>query len=242
MIDIKIPEPSIALNIPAATPASLSKGHELMAALRDRSGGKTITNLKSYREVSVLTADTPMGAMDINLDKTVVFPDRMVLVTKLPFGEQTQVVTSDGGWAVSRGQTQDMTADQLEDAHNDLRSDTVAVLKELDRFDCQALEPTQIDGTPCQSVYVTPQGSDDFQIFFLDAATGLVKMVQSKGNNPMTNSPSVVKVYVDELGDLAGMHLPTAMRLFFDDDEFGTISVKDFQANPKVDAAVFTKK
>ncbi len=241
-IDITIPEPSIALNVPDPTPETLAKGHDLMVALRDRSGGKKITSLTSYHEVSVMTANTPMGSMDINIEKTVVFPDRMVMVTKLPFGEQTQVVTGDAGWATGMGKTKDMSADDLEEAHRDMRSDTVALLRELDQFDCQALEPTEVDGVACQPVYVTPKGGDDYQIYFLDAKTGLVKMMQSKGTNPMTQSPTTVKVYVDGTADMAGFTMPKTMRMFFDDEEFGTIEVKDFQANPKVDKAMFTKE
>ena len=51
-----------------------------------------------WHEVMTMTVQTPMGAMDISIDQTVQLPDHMRVVTKLPFGEQVQVVAGDAGW------------------------------------------------------------------------------------------------------------------------------------------------
>jgi len=241
-IDITIPEPAMDLEIPAATEESLAKGHELMAGLLAKSGGEALTGLKSYHEVSVLTADTPMGPLDINLDKVVVFPDRLHMVTKLPFGEQTQVVTADGGWAKGMSGLQDMSGEQLEDARAQLKMDMLAILRNLDGYRCQALEPTDVDGVACNPVYVTREGEDDdFQLYFLDAATGLVYMQQAQGNNPMTGAPATMRVYVDEHATMDGVQMPSQQRMFYDDEKFADIALKTFEANPEVDAAIFEK-
>lgn len=241
-IDITIPEPKMQIEIPAATPESLAKGQQLMAALRDKSGGKNLTGLKSYHEVTVMTiADTPMGPMDITLDKTVVFPDRMAMTTKLPFGEATQVITGEAGWQKGPMGTKDMTGEELSDAKQEMSFDTVAILRDLGSFRCQALAPTEVDGVACTPVHVSRPEGDDFQIFFLNDATGLVHMVQSQGTNPMTQSPATMKVYVTETGDLGGFRMPKALRMTFDDKDFGVLTIKEFQANPAVDPGLFKK-
>lgn len=241
-IDITIPEPKMKVEIPAATPENLEQGLDLMIALREKSGGTKLTNLRSYHEVSVMTiADTPMGPMDITLDKTVVFPDKMALLQKLPFGEATQVVTADAGWMKGPMGNKDLTGAELAKAQEDMKSDTVAILRNLDGYLCQALAPAEVDGVACLPVHVRQKGSEDFQIYFLDAATGLVHMVQSQGNHPMTQTPATMKIYVTENGDLGGFTMPKALRMTFDDEDFGVLTVKEFTANPTIDPGLFTK-
>ncbi len=241
-IDITIPEPKMQVVIPAATPENLKRGLDLMIALRDKSGGTKLTNLTSYHEVSVMTiADTPMGPMDITLDKTVVFPDKMALLQKLPFGEATQVVTADAGWVRSPMGNKDMSGEELTKAKEEMKNDTVTILRRLDDYLCQALDPAEIDGVACLPVHVRLKGSEDFQIYFLNAATGMVHMVQSQGSHPMTQTPATVKIYVTETGDLGGFHMPKALKMTFDDEDFGTLTVKEFQANPTVAPDTFKK-
>jgi zinc protease len=241
-IDITIPEPKMQIVIPAATPESLAKGHDLMVALREKSGGKKLTGLKSYREVSVMTiAVTQMGPMDITLDKTVVFPDKMALLQKLPFGEATQVVTPEAGWAKSPMGNKDMSGEELTEARQEMKNEMVFILRDLGAYDCQALEPTEVEGVACQPVHVKPKGSEDFQIYFLNAATGQVHMVQSQGNNPMTGSPVTQKIYSTETGELGGFPMSTAQRWTFDDEDFCIVTVKEFQADPTVDPGLFKK-
>jgi len=179
--------------------------------------------------------------MDITLDKTVVFPDKMALLQKLPFGEATQVVTADAGWVKSPMGNKDMSGDELDKAKAEMKTDTVTILRRLDDYLCQALDPAEIDGVACLPVHVRLKGSEEFQIYYLNAATGLVHMMQSQGNHPMTQTPATVKIYVTETGNLGGFTMPKALRMTFDDEDFGVMSVKEFTANPTVDQGLFTK-
>jgi len=135
----------------------------------------------------------------------------------------------------------DMSSDELAEARKEMKSDTVALLCNLDGFDCQALEPAEVDGVACLPVHVKAKGGEDFQIFFLNAATGLVHMVQSQGTNPMTQTPATMKLYITETGNLGGFTMPKSLRMTFDDEDFGVLSVKEFTANPTVDPGLFKK-
>jgi hypothetical protein len=83
---------------------------------------------------------------------------------------------------------------------------------------------------------------DSYQIFFVDAATNLVKMVQSPGQSPMTGAPVTQKIFVDEYQTIDGYNLPKTIRMTYDDEPFATGTVKEFKANPKVDMGLFKKK
>jgi hypothetical protein len=120
-------------------------------------------------------------------------------------------------------------------------TDTVSIFKYLDKFRCQALEPAKVDGVSCNLVHVSGVGKD-YQIFYLDAHTNEVVMIQSPGISPMTQAPVTQKVYVDESMQMSGFTMPKALRLTYDDELFGTITVEEFTPNPKVDQALFVKK
>jgi len=92
----------------------------------------------------------------------------------------------------------------------------------------------------CNPVHVSGVG-EDYQIFFLNAETGRVAMVQSPGVSPMTQAPVTQKVYVDDYMETAGFTMPKTLRLTYDDELFGTLTVEEFKANPKVDMGLFKK-
>jgi len=82
---------------------------------------------------------------------------------------------------------------------------------------------------------------DDYQIFFIDTSTNLVKMVQSPGQSPMTGAPVTQKIHVDEYQNMDGFEMPKAIRMTYDDEPFATGTVKEFEANPKIDMSIFAK-
>ncbi len=238
-IDITIPAPSPKLVIPAATPESLARGKALMQKLRDRTGGKLFASLRSWQEESVLSLQTPMGAMDITIEQTVQLPDHMRVVTKLPFGEQTQVMAGDKGWAAGMGQSKDLSGDEIAAMRDRMNQDTLSILRRVDELEFQALDPMEADGKLCHPVAV--RFGDETTVMFIDPATDLLVMVQSPGTSPFSGGPVTQKVYVQGYQDMNGFKLPQSLRIMHDDEDFGTVAVKQFRPNPKVDPTIFRK-
>ncbi len=239
MVDITIPEP--ALDIPDATPATLAQGTQLMEAAREAAGGAGLfAGLKSYTSKSDLAATIQGMDLTFNIEKTVAFPDKAYTLQKTPFGTMTSVVAGDKGWATGPMGNKDIEGKDLQSAKDEILNDTIGVFKYLDKFQCQALAPTKVDGVMCNPVYVTGVG-DDYQIFFLNATDNRVFMIQSPGVSPMTQAPVTQKIFVDDYMVTAGFTMPKSLRLTYDDELFGTITVQDFQANPKVDMSLFKK-
>ena len=149
-------------------------------------------------------------------------------------------LAGDKGWATGPMGNKDMEADDLQSARDEMLTDTIGVFRNLDKFQCQALDPTKVEGVMCNPVHVSGVG-EDYQIFFLNAETGRVAMVQSPGVSPMTQAPVTQKVYVDDYMETAGFTMPKTLRLTYDDELFGTLTVEEFKANPKVDMGLFKK-
>ncbi|MDY0108614.1 MAG: pitrilysin family protein [Candidatus Krumholzibacteria bacterium] len=237
-IDIAIPAPTPKLEIPAATPESLARGKELMRKLRDKCGGRAFAALKSWYEESEVTVQTPMGAMAMTMAQTVKLPDHFHIVTKMPFGEMTQILAGDQGWTAGM-QAKELSADEIKEMRDRMQEETLSILRRVDDLEFQALAPMEIAGAPCHPVVV--RFGDKATIMFLDAQTDLLVMVQSPGNNPMTGSPVTQKTYIESHQQKDGFTLPHRMTIKHDDEDFATVEVKQFKANPTVDPALFKR-
>lgn len=240
MVDITIPEPAFV--VPDATPESIEQGRKAMdRAIAAAGGTAKLAGLKAYFEQSVLDATIQGMALTFTIEKTVSYPDRMHTIQKTPFGNMTAVVAGDLGWQQSPMGSKDMTADELAEAREELRTDMLGTMREPGAFTFQALAPQKIDGKPCLPVYVTGVG-EDYRIVYFGDADGLPIMVQQPGTSPVSGAPVTQKTYVDEYKAFDGIKMPSRLRIFLDDEEFANGRTEAFKANPTVDPALFVKK
>ncbi len=240
MVDIEIPEP--ALDIPDPTEETLAAGQALMVKAAEGAGGiKNFKGLKAYFQVMVLDANIQGMALTFTTEKTVQFPNRSYSLIKTPFGNQEVGLDGDSGWASGMQGTKDLEGGDLTDTQDELKTDTIGIFRNLDKLQCQALQPTKVDGVMCNPVHVSGIG-DSYQIFFLNAETNLIHMVQSPSQSPMTGAPVTQKIYVDEYQELDGFTMAKTIRMTYDDEPFATGTVEQFKANPKVDKKIFKKK
>jgi len=239
-IDISIPEPTMTIEIPAATDASLREGQMLMARAADAMGRRALTSAQSFRKSMAMEAKVQGMNLNIEIEETVVYPDRMHMKQKLPFGEMTQVLAGDAGWVVSPMGSQDMTAEQVADARDEIESDLISVLRDPSTLQCQALEPTEIDGTSCSVVYITGAG-EDYIMLFLDEETGLPYQIQSPGKAPMTGAPVTQKVRYDGYTTMSGLQVAGSLTILHDDEVFATGTIQSFEINPAIDEGIFQK-
>ena len=239
MVDITIPEP--AMEVPLASPASLEKGQALMASAADASGGQAkFASIESYSETTVLEATIQGMDMTFTIEKQVVFPDKVHTLQKTPFGNMTSVINGDEGWATGPMGDKPIEGEDLADAKEELQTDMLGILRNMDAWTFQALEPQEVEGKQCNPVYATGVG-DDYRIIYLDASSNQVVMVEQPGVSPMTQAPVTQKVYIDEYMEADGFTMPKTLRITYDDELFGTGTVESFKANGAVDEALFTK-
>ncbi|HPF35816.1 MAG TPA: pitrilysin family protein [Candidatus Krumholzibacteria bacterium] len=238
-IDITIPEPQMTLDVPAATAESLAAGQSLMAKAGKAVSPK-VQGLKSYTSKLNLALEIQGMPMNFGIEMVAVLPDRMKMVQKTPFGEMSQVMNGDEGWAKGPMGTQDIPAEQMDGLREQLDSDLIMLLRNHADLTCQALDAAEVDGVMCDRVYVTGVG-EDFILICLDQATGLPFMQQSKGADPMTGSPVVQKTYYKDYKDFGGAKYASNLVITHDDEEFATGTISELSLNPKVDASVFKR-
>jgi zinc protease len=240
LVDVTIPEPTLALDIPEPTPESLAAGQQLMSRAAAAMAGARLAQLRAYREKLTLAAKIQGMDLQIGIDKTVQFPDKQHVVQRLPFGEMTAVVNGDQGWSKSPMGEEEMSAEQLADAHKELVNDQLLIFKNPAGWTCQALPPAELDGRRCDVVNIRDAG-EAYTLIYLDAATHLPYMVQSPSKSPMTQAPVTQKVYVDEYAEMDGYQVARRFTIKHDDELFATATVELFDVNPTIDAALFQK-
>lgn len=238
MVDITIPEP--ALDIPEATAETLAEGKALMEKAAQAAGGDAFAKLKGYFSSKVMSATIQGMAMQFTIEETVSYPDRVYTLQKTQWGNMESAVDGETGWSKSMMGEQDLEPAQAKEALNGLKTSYIGMFRNLDELQCQALEPKQIEGVDCLPVHVSGIG-DDYSLVFLRADDLRIFMIQSPGMSPMTQAPVTQKLYHDEYAEQAGMLLPAKSRLLYDDELFAEIESGDFEANPKVDDALFQK-
>jgi zinc protease len=240
-IDITIPEPTVTMEIPVATAESLEQGKGLMAKVAAQMAGRNnLAKLKSFREDVNIQAEIQGMSLSIDVEKTIVLPDREHLVQRLPFGEMTMVVDGQTGWMKSPRGLEDLSAERISDAQDEIQSELLVVLGHLDKLQCQALEPVEVDGHQCDRVYVTGAGAE-YMLLFIDQATHLPYIVQSPSKSPMTQAPVTQKVVMEEYREIDGYQAAGSFTIKHDDEVFATGTLKLFKANPVVDEAIFQK-
>ncbi len=240
-VDITIPAPKQTFEVPAATPAALARGQELMDKAAAAVGAKPLAALKSYHRKTKLSATIQGMSLDFGVDETVVYPDRMRLVQTTPFGNMTQVTDGKGGWAEGPQGAKDLSADEVAKSREGMETDLLRILRDRKSLTCQALDPAQVDGRQLERVCVTGAGKD-YLIYYLDPATSLPAIEETPAVSPMTQAPVLQKTVYDAYGDFAGLHMPKAMTILQDGEKFASGTVEGFELNPTLATDFFQKK
>jgi len=239
-IDIAIPEPELALEIPAASPEALAAGQKIMDRAAAAVGGKKLAAMKGFSTKQVLAAEIQGMSLSISMETTIVLPDRLKLVQKLPFGETIQVLDGDKGWVQSPMGVQDVPDDGIAEMREQIDGEMLILLRDHASYACQALPPEELDGKPCERVYITAKNGE-YTLYYLDAATGLPVMEQSKGKAPMTGEPVTQKVKYADYKDFGGVQRPATFSILHDDKVFATGETSSFTLNPQVATGFFAK-
>jgi zinc protease len=241
-IDITIPQPASELEIPAPTAESLQEGQRILASVAQAVAGKRkLSAIQGWREQMNLTAEIQgMGSMNIGVVKTVVLPDRIHVVQKLPFGEMTVVVDGDTGWMKGPMGEQDLPASQLSEQKEELRQDILMLLRDREQLQAQALAPEEMDGQAYERVYLTGLG-DGYVLLYVDPQTHLPHVVQTPGTAPMTNAPVTQQVVAEEYATMAGVQVVKRFTIKHDGEVFATGTLDEFMIDPKVEEGLFQK-
>lgn len=242
-IDIAIPQAN-ASSTPTATsappPASTSaEGTALLDKVTDFVGGKAkIDAVKSIRETTTATRQTPQGPMEMQVEAITVFPDRRRAVMKMPMGEVTMVMTPDASYMVLPGMgTRDLPQSQREAARAEERQDLLTVLKNPEKYTFAVTGTEKINGVDAQILTVTSEG--DSMKWYVDPKSGKLLRKISKSRSPMQPGDQVTEF--KEWGTFGGLNLPTSFTMTANGQDLGSGKVTTVEINPAIDPSVFQK-
>ena len=237
-VDITIPEPGAAgagsagAAKPAAPAATTADGMALVKKMQDFAGGKAkLDAILSVRYVLSQSSKTPQGAMDMEVDQTVIFPDRVRAMMKMPMGEVTMVITPESSFANLPGMgVRDLPASQRDGIKGQVRQDPLTVLKFPERYTFAITGTEKVGNVNASVLEFTSEG--DTSRFVVDPSGKVLRKV-TRSRNPMMQG-DVVTEYT-EWKTFGGVQFPTAATSTNNGEQVGTTVVKSVEVNPVVD-------
>jgi zinc protease len=239
-IDITIPEPGMTSSSGPAKPAAgNAEGMALLKKVQDFAGGKAkIDAVQAVRYVQSATQKTPQGDMEVEVEQTVVFPDRVYSVMKTPMGEMRMVSTAEASFMVVPGMgTRDMPGSQRDNLRAQAKQDMLTILKYPERYTFAAAGTEKIGNVDARILEVTIDG--DTARWFIDPATGRVLRKVSRGRSPMVQG-DVVTEYTD-WKSFGGLMFPVGTKSTNNGEQLSATSTKSVEVNPAVDVKQFER-
>ena len=234
-IDITIPtndEPA-----PEATEETLSAGRSLLEAAIEASGGQdTFDQIQSIRATytqSVMTPDNMDMSMDI--DRVQVFPDRLLMVQRLPMGEM-RIVKNGDDYIFPDMIPAQMHANLRTEVESSLWRDLVTLFKYADQLEVQQLEQDEVDGRTTEVLLITPPGGMDSFELLIDAETMMPAAVNYTTSAMGMGAPTATTEIMTDFREVApGVTLPFVSHILHEGVEGGTITVTTMEFNSDID-------
>jgi zinc protease len=238
-IDITIPEPKE--EVPQVTEASGEKAKEILnKALAATGGPERILSVGSISSVFKETVSTPGGdiAMDMNL--TMVYPDRLRMDMQSPMGAIVQVLDGNKGWIRTPQGVMELQGSQVGELSKQVRFETINVLKSFaaGKLDAQYLGESQLDGHKVLDILITI-GEGATQHLYVDANDYTIVGSMRRGNT-MEGPAELTEIYSD-IRDVEGLKVNFASVQRTGTKQVSSSVVSEVKVNPKVDPAIFAK-
>jgi zinc protease len=242
-VDITIPQPPGAKSDePAMKPtASNSDGMALAAKVVDAMGGLAkLQSVKSLRSDLTLTRKTPQGDMAVNIQTTIVFPDRMHADINTPQGSMTFVVTPDAGFMSAAGMgVRDMPPAQKADSMQQIRRDLIFIGQHLnDPAFMFSVAATDNAGETQASVLDVSGSGVDIR-WFVDPQTGRILRETYESMGPSGKSHD--ETTFEDWKTVDGLTLPYMRKNKQNGQDSSTVQYSKIEINPKVDSQLFEK-
>ena len=238
-IDITIPEGETTKAAAAKPAAGNAEGMALLKKVQDFVGGKAkLDTITAVRSVTSANRKTPQGDMEVEVDSTLVFPDRTRSVMKMPMGEITMVMTPEASFVVLPGMgTRDVPASQRDAARAEARQEMLTILKNPDKYTFAVTGTEKVNGVDAKVLEVSSDG--EMVKWYVDPSSGKVLRKVSRGRGPMAQGDQITDFTA--WGTFGGITVPTAFTMTANGEQVGSGTVKSVEINPTVDPKAWEK-
>jgi len=241
-IDITIPPPTGMKQDESSKPtASNAEGKELASKVVAALGGEAkLSAVKSLKAELAMTRKTPQGDLPMQMQTTIVFPDRLHAELQTPQGTMTIVVTPDTGFASMAGMgTQAMPSEQKSETLEQIKRDPIFIAshwKDPDVF-FHAGGTEKVGDVEARIVDVNAAGAAIR--WFVNPADGhiLKETYVTLGRN----GPAEGETAMDDWKAINGLTIPLQRKNKQNGEETSVVEYKKIEINPAVDPKIFEK-
>ncbi len=239
-LDITIPVPGEGAKAEAAPKASNPEGKALMAKFVQFLGGEAnVQAVKAMHEVSKQTVETPQGQMTVNVDETIVLPDKMMAKIGTPMGEMTRVVTPDVAYMAMGGQSRDLPASMKEQALEQIARHYVSIAQHVNDSSLEfvANGTAKVGDKDAAVVDVYLNGKK--VTWYLDPTTGA--LLREQQNVVGQTGPAEVTTDLSDWKTVNGVNFAMKGVTMQNGKQAASTETQTVEVNPQVDPKVFTK-
>ncbi len=239
-IDITIPPPPSAEASLAVNEETRAAGAAILARLRSATAAGGAEGLKAFRIVDQVVVSMQGQSMELEQEFTLVLPDQIHVLLRMPMGEQVMVVSDGAGYQAMNGQQRDLPGDQVQRHVADLGRNLLYLARYGDPSAVEAVAggSGEVDGVACDWVEVTlgPAASR----LCVDAAGRALKQTY-QSIHPFTGAPGNFEVFYSDYREVDGYLVPHVQATSIDGVEFATTTSQSLEINPEIDASLFVR-
>ena len=241
-IDITIPPPPGMKQDESSKPTeSNAEGKELASKVVAAMGGEAkLSTIKSVKAEFTMTRKTPQGDVPLEMQTTIVYPDRLHAELQTPQGTMTIVVTPDTGFASMGAMgTQPMPSAQKNETLEQIKRDPIFIAshwKDSDVF-FHAGGTEKVGDIDARIVDVNAAGA--VIRWFVNPSDGHILKETYMTLGP--SGPAQGETAMDNWKTIDGVTIPLQRKNKQNGQDSSVVEYKKFEINPTVDPKLFEK-
>jgi len=239
-LDISIPTEPGGTKKAEKPAAGNNEGKVLIAKVVAGLGGaEKIATVKSLHQVITATQKMGPAEVPIEIDSTILFPDRQILKIKTPMGEILRVTTPEAAFVAAQGQSRELPESVKGDSIAQIKREALAVAQHAGdagyTFAAGGAEKVgDKDSVVLHIAFDTQKVK-----WNVDPQTGHILKVSYTASGP--TGPVQREVTYLEWKTVDGITLPVKNTIKENGEAAGGSETKSFDLNPKVDEKAFQK-
>jgi len=241
-IDITIPPPHGMKQAESDKPSeSNPEGKALAAKVVAAMGGEAkLATIKSVKASVTMTRKTPQGDIPIEMNTTIVYPDRLHAELQTPRGAMAITVTPDTAFASMEGMgTQPMPAEQKEETLQQIKRDPIFIASHVNDPNVffRAAGTEKVGDVEASIVDVNAAGAP--LRWFVDPSTGHILKQTYPTLSP--SGPVQGETSMENWKTLDGVTIPLLRKNKQNGEDSSQAEYKSIEVNPAIDPKLFEK-
>ena len=222
------------------SPQEIQEGKALFAKFVEGLGGtEKVRKVHDVWTRGLVTAKTAQGDLSMEVQTTMLFPDKMSQQVDAPFGRMSMVATPSGAYLVGAGSVQDLPPEMKEELLRQVRRVPLLIAQKAGdpRLVVAAAGTEKIGDVEARILDVTYDGASTR--WYLDPAT--FHILRSTHTSSGPQGPAHVVSDYSDYKTIDGFPVAFHLDVATNGEKDQTLALEECKINPGVDAKVFEK-